>query len=182
MAPYMWTSSTLANTPPSSPRLRCFNGSDPTTATGSAASWRAKRISTRSTKRWIIPTRWVTVLFFSLLLLILKWTDLEGIDLCTHGALPFGACIWKRTVGFEMMLSFWIPYLSQVQLMANEKQGGLEALVLLGGRKFVWVSIPFIGIISFLTYMYQSQLCSYFVLVPILWPTRNLKIEQLRAI
>lgn len=53
--------------------------------------------------------------------------------------------------------------------MANEKQGGLEALVLLGGRKFVWVFIPFIGIISFLTYMYQSQLCSYyFVLVPIL--------------
>lgn len=131
MAPTMWTSSTLANTPPSSPRLHYFNGSDPTTAIGSAAPWQAKRIRTRFTNRWIIPTDWITVLFFSLLLLTLRRKNQACIDLCTHGVLPFRRIlpmeadgrVWDEVI-FSKILSFKLS----TTHMANDRQEISEAL------------------------------------------------------
>lgn len=125
MAPTMWTSSTLANTAPSSPRLRYFNGSDPITATGSAAPWQAEQIRTRFTNRWIIPTDWITVLFFSLLLLTLRRKNQAWIDLCTHGVLPFRRIlpmeadgrVWDKVI-FSKILSFKLS----TTHMANDRQ------------------------------------------------------------
>lgn len=77
-APAMCPSTTWANSPPSFPRLRRFNGSDPRIASGSAAPWRARWISTRFTNLWILPTRWTTVLCFSLLLLMFNRPNPEG--------------------------------------------------------------------------------------------------------
>lgn len=132
MVPSIRASSTRANIPPSSPRLRRLIGSDPTTATGSAAL--CKRISTRFTKRWS-STHWVIVLSFSLLLLTLRRTNPEWIDLCIHDVLPFrdlpvGADgrIWDEII---FLNSFLKPSL------INGHRGGLKALTMLRRRRFI---------------------------------------------